>query len=286
MDFSTVFFRPIQMEDRAWMERCMTICPPLFTSLTFPSLMTWAATYGLAIGGDADFFVVRSQHDKGYYCPCGDVEKCLAFMEDRARREQPVRFVYVPEALTGQLAAGGWSILYRADLSEYILSTKALALTEGHFISHSYRSKVRHFIRELPYRSREITPEDLPALRRIRDLTAASAGEGPDADVLSFEIEHFRALGLRGVLLETEAEPGAFMLGYPQRPGVFTATMVRRTDALPKEALAVCLYELSRMLLPDYPLLNVEEDLGLSGLRTEKTLFSPTDLLKVYEAFK
>ena len=56
MDFSTVFFRPIQMEDRAWMEQCAQLNPPVFTALTFPSLMTWASTYRLFIGGGKDVF--------------------------------------------------------------------------------------------------------------------------------------------------------------------------------------------------------------------------------------
>ena len=32
-----------------------------------------------------------------------------------------------------------------------------------------------------------------------------------------------------------------------------------------------------------YPLVNVEEDMGLEGLRRSKQLLSPVDLLKVYE---
>ncbi len=288
MDFSTVFFRPIQMEDRAWMEQCAQLNPPVFTALTFPSLMTWASTYRLFIGGDKDFFVVRSQHDKGYYMPCGDPEKCLGFMEHMAKKENPARFVYVPENITKTLSERGWAIRYRGDLSEYILSTRALALKTAHPVTHSYKNKVRHFASQYPYRAREIGPEDKPLLRHIRDNSEAFANPAgvSDEDVLSCEIENFEKLGFRGVLLETEEGPIGFFMGYPQHPGVFTATMVRRKTGLPQDALAVCLHELSRILLPDYPRINIEEDLGLSGLRTEKTLYSPVDLLKVYEAIK
>ncbi len=289
MDFSAKPFRPVRMEDRPWIERCTGLCRQPFTALSFPSLITWASTYGMTIGGDEDFFVIHSQHDKGYYAPCGDPDKCLAFMEEKARKENPARFVYVSEVLVEALQARGWSILYRADLSEYILNTEALALTEGHYISHSYRYKVRHFVKDYPYRAKEITPEDMPVLRRIQAGAAdpAETQGGPtDAEVLAFELDYFRELGFRGVLVETEAGPGAFFLGYEQKPGVFTTTMFRREETLPKDVTAVCLHEFSRILRPAYPRINIEEDLGLAGLQTEKMLFSPTDLLKVYEALK
>ena len=288
MDFSTIAFRPIQMTDRPWIERCLASARQPFTALTFPSLMTWAGTYGTTIAGDDDFFVIRSRHDKGYYMPCGLKEKCLAFMEERAEKEQPARFVYVPETIAWALEAEGWHILYRGDLSEYILNTEALAMTEGYFITHSYKYKVRHFSQRNRYRAREITPEDLPALRRVRDGAAMVVDtSGPaDAAVLDFEIEHFRELGLRGVLVETEEGNGAFFLGYEQQPGIFTATMVRHDAALPEDVTAVCLYEFSKILRAEYPRINIEEDLGLGGLRMEKTLYSPVDLTKVYEALK
>ena len=269
------------------MEACLETARQPFTALTFPSLATWTETYETEIAGDADFFVVRSRHDKGYYMPCGKADKCLAFMEERARKENPVRFVYVPEAMTKPLEDNGWSILYRGDLSEYIVNTAALAQAEGLFVTHSYRHKVRGFAKTTPYTAREITPADIPLLRQIRDGAAAvTDAAGPsDRAVLEFEIEHFTELGFRGVIIES-GEGAAFLFGYEQGPGVFTATMMRWEAGLPKTAGMVCLHELCRILRNDYPRINVEEDLGLGGLRTEKTLLSPVDLLKVYEAMK
>ena len=81
-------FRPIELTDRAWVEACRDIRVNPFTALSFPSLYSWKDTYGFAIGGDADFFVIRSQHDKAYYCHCGDVHKCRAFIEETCGRKK------------------------------------------------------------------------------------------------------------------------------------------------------------------------------------------------------
>ena len=62
--------------------------------------------------------------------------------------------------------------------------------------------------------------------------------------------------------------------------------MTRRDSALPAEVVSVCVHEFAKMLADRYPLINIEEDLGLEGLRRAKTLYSPVDLMKVYEAVR
>ena len=70
-----MLFRPLELSDRAWIEKCRNADVQPFSALTFPSLLTWAETYGMTIGGDEDFYVIRSQHDKAYYMPCGREDK-------------------------------------------------------------------------------------------------------------------------------------------------------------------------------------------------------------------
>ena len=288
MDFSGITFRPLRTEDRGWIGRCAAASGYPFTALTFPSLAAWADTYGLKVAGDEDFFVIRSRHDKGYYAPCGDPEKCMAFMEETARKEHPARFVYVAEQNVRKLAERGWEVLFRSDLSEYILSTAALALEPGKAISHSFKYKCRHFAKEHPYRAREVFPADAGRLREIAEKAADPANQrGPeDGLVLEYELEHMEELGMRGVLVETEAGESAFLLGYEGQPDSYTMTMFRRSEGLSRDVTAVCFHELARLVGDRYPRTNIEEDLGLAGLRTEKMLYSPVDLLKVYEVLK
>ena len=54
-------YRSITMEDRPWIERCRDPRKNPFTALSFTSLFTWSRDYGLEIGGDDDFFVIRSR---------------------------------------------------------------------------------------------------------------------------------------------------------------------------------------------------------------------------------
>ena len=67
---------------------------------------------------------------------------------------------------------------------------------------------------------------------------------------------------------------------------MFTMTMVKHSLSLPMLMTPVCVHELACMLADRYPYINIEEDLGLEGLRRAKQLYSPVKQLEVYEAVR
>ena len=275
-------FRALRPEDRDWIAACRDTREHPFTSLSFPSLFAWAAEYGLTVAGDSDFFVVRSAHDGAYYCPCGDEGKCAAFIDGL---EGPAKLVYLTEKQAARLLQSGWSVRRRADLSEYILSTAAEALREGH-VSKSFRDKCRHFKKQYSYSVRPIEKADMPILNRALLALWDDPKERlfRDYSVLYREIEYFDLLGLRGLLMETAEGERAFVLGYENTRDCFTVTIGKHSPGLPTETSVVIVHELACMLEGEYPCLNLEEDLGLEGLRRAKELYSPVDRLEVYEA--
>lgn len=278
-------FRPLVPEDMPWMERCRSADAHPFTALSAVSLVCWADTFGLSVAGDEDFFVIRSRYDKGYYVPVGDPEKCAAFMAEAAEKEQPARFVYVAEAEAKALAARGWNMLYRADLSEYILSTAALSMEPGTFITESFRTKCRKFARNFEgYQVTPVTAENRNRLWEIAESYRGAQETLPaDQGVLEFELEHYDMLKFRGMILTVPDGREAFILGYENTPDMFTMTMTRHDPALQDEITAVCIHEFAKLLRHQYPRINVEEDMGMDGLRRAKILLSPVDLMKVYE---
>ena len=277
-------FRALRPEDRAWITACRDTRVHPFTSLSFPSLFAWTAEYGLTAAGDSDFFVIRSEHDGAYYCPCGDEGKCRAFLDSLTGG---AKLVYLTKQQADELAGRGWLVRHRADLSEYILSTAAEALREGH-VSKSFRDKCRHFKKQFSYSVRPVGAAEMPILRRSLlalwdDPKERNFG---DYSVLHREIEHFDRLGLRGLLMETAEGEHAFVLGYENTADCFTVTIGKHSPGLPTETSMVIVHELARTLDGEYPYLNLEEDLGLEGLRRAKELYSPVDRLEVYEASK
>lgn len=259
------------------------MCP--FSALSAVSLVTWAETFGLTVAGDDDFFVVHSRYDKGYYAPVGAPGRCAAFMEEMAEKEHPVRFVYMTEPDARALAAKGWNMLFRADLSEYVLSAPALSLAPGTVITESFHTKCRRFARQFGgYRVTPVTRENLGRLWEISERYRNAQDSLPsDQAVLETELTLFDLLNLQGMILTVPDGREAFILGYENTPEMFTMTMTRHDPSLPREITAVCIHEFASLLPSRWPLINVEEDMGLDGLRRAKQLLSPVDLLKVYE---
>ena len=280
-------FRPIDIKDKPWVDACRDLRRNPFSSLSFPCLYAWKNTYGFSIAGDEDFFTVYSQHDRAYYGPCGKKEKCLAFVEMACREEKNPHFLYLTREQGEELKQFGFHLFLRDDLSEYISSAPALALEEGHHMPHSYRNKVRHFQRHMPYTARPLTKEDLPGLLDFaRTAEIERWGNVDDWNVLELELEAFDALGMRGVLLETENGKKAFLVGYENTPEEFVMTTPKHDPALPAQTTAVLIHEMARIVKERYPLINLEEDLGIAGLRQAKILYNPVDRLNVYEAIR
>ena len=278
-------FRPLIPEDLPWLNRCRDAAAHPFTALSGVSLVTWAETYGLTVAGDDDFFVIHSRYDKGFYAPVGDPEKCAAFLDGAAERKGSVRFVYMTEPEARVLAGKGWKVHFRTDLSEYIASSAGLAMAPGAFISENFQRKCRKFVRNVgEYRVAPVTADHMDRLREIAERYRDTQVSMPsDQAVLETELERFGELGLRGILLEMPDGREAFILGYENTPEEFTMTMTRHDSTLPPEITAVCIHEFAKLLRTEYPLINVEEDMGLDGLRRAKMLLSPVDLLKAYE---
>jgi hypothetical protein len=63
-------------------------------------------------------------------------------------------------------------------------------------------------------------------------------------------------------------------------------TMVKYDLSLPPLMTPVCVHELACQLADRYPWINLEEDLGLEGLRRAKQLYSPIRQEEVYEAVR
>ena len=273
----------IEVEDRAWMEACREPGRHPFSALSFPTLYCWQEAYGFRFAGGGDWFAVHSEHDGAWYYPCGEKRQCEAFLKEVCESEEHPRFLYLTQQQAEGLVKAGLRYLLRDDLSEYICSCPAMALESGYHASRSFRNKIRKFQGQQPYRVRQMSEEDIPRLREA----ARRFSEGrPDDLALERELNAFTALGLRGLLLETEDGRLAFVLGYRNTESEFVMSIVRHEEGAPREITAVLLHEMARMLLGKVPLVNLEDDCGLPGLRQAKMLYSPVDRLNVYEAYK
>jgi len=276
-------FRNITLEDRGRIERCRQESGNPFSALSFPSLFTWQEAYGLSIAGDSDFFVIKSVENDGFFAPCGNPEKCLHFLEEAYRRNGKIRVLYVTQEMAARAAGDGFRTRHMPELSEYICSTQRLMLKDEH-ISATYRKKCSRFALDFPYSVRKIQEENIPELLHVIDGLEGIYG-GPDAVDLSaarISLQHYKDLGLTGILLRTQKGPIAFSFGFMSAPDIYTMSTVKYDYRLPPEVTAVCTMEEAELIVDPVPYCNLEEDLGHPGLRNAKLQLSPVRMQEVY----
>ncbi|MBQ1312850.1 MAG: DUF2156 domain-containing protein [Blautia sp.] len=246
-------------------------------------MFTWKVEYGLTIAGDEDFFVIRSIANEGYFAPCGDQEKCKEFLEETFRREGKIRVLYVTEEMAERSKLLGFRVKKMPELSEYICSTEALALKKGH-ISHTFRRKCAKFKEEFPYKPEVIREKDIPELL---DIIAAWEKDVPvtgalDLSAARLSLENFMALGLSGIVVHTRDGVAAFSFGFRSAPDTYTMSTVKYDKRLSPSVTFVCTHEEAKLVACPYRYCNLEEDLGLPGLRASKLQCSPVKMQEVY----
>lgn len=214
-------FRPITLNDKTWMDRCRSSSLNDMTVLSFPAVYTWQSTFGLTVDGEDNFYVIRSEADRGYYYPVGEREACRAYvrslMEDprtdpcsgtasAAGSASPVlssdtasagsaspalssapgslKLLYVPEQELEWLEEQGFEISCEQNTSEYVYSSRSLALLD-HGSGTNYRVKVKHFSRDYVWNSRPLVfPGDEALLREKTAAWDRMCGAGADTPAM------------------------------------------------------------------------------------------------------
>ena len=307
-------FREITLNDKTWMDHCQKHALQQMTVVSFPAVYTWQSTFGLTFDGDSRFYVVRSEADNGYYYPVGDTSACRAYIRSllqstgrqnhskapfdfpdhppgslHADASPLLKLVYVPEQELEWLESLGFDIVTDRNTSEYIYSSRTLALLDDK-ASRNYKEKIRHFSRDNEWSVRPLSfPEEEAFLY-------AKADELANASLLKNDPEDFRAvlcaaknpgaIGMSGIYVETAAHEWAFLLGYPSTDRIYDLTFIKYSLGMSRNVVPVCFSEMAKLVCGTWPLINLEDDMGIEGLRNMKTLYHPLCLLDSYTACK
>lgn len=293
----TNHFRAITLSDKSWMDRCRGEEASAMTVLSFPAVFTWQSSFGLTVAGDDSFYVVKSEADEGYYYPVGAQDACRSCVLSLLNTSGRLKFLYVPERELEWLESLGFEISCEPDTSEYVYSSRSLALLDNK-AGTNYRVKVRHFSRDNHWSSRAFSfPQDEDLLRqRISEWETSLSSpfpsdEGParhshssDRLALLACAEDPAAIGLSGIYIETDTGDWAFLLGYRSTPQIYDMSIVKYSPGISRNAVPVCICETAKLVCSEYPYINLEDDLGDPGLRNMKKLYHPLYLLDSYSA--
>lgn len=244
------------------------------TATSEKSIFSWQDYYGFSGYDGGDFFLVYSSRLHRFLYPFGHEEHGFMWLNDLNWPQSEKNFAFLNKYQAERLNKKGYTVDIDRDASEYIYETEALALRSGN-ISSNFKRKCRKFSEKYPYTVRMIDQEWLD--QGVYDSFEKQLPEN------IYMLKHYTEYEMTGIEIRWQNEQ-AFLFGYENTPDIFTMTGTDYTKGFGPSAVAACIYEMARHLCGEYQYINLEEDMGIKGLRRMKELYLPVFLMEAYNA--
>ena len=190
-----------------------------------------------------------------------------------------------------ELLPGVFSVEGSRDLAEYVYSTDDLVNLPGiHF--KKIRNVIHKFFREYEgrYEILKIASEHIECIRNfqgewldeklfrennpLHEVQLANENAG-----VQCALDNFFELGLDGIVILIDGKIHGYMYGSPLSAEHFDAISGKGEPAIPNIS-SVLKREFARLCCSGFKYVNLEEDLGVEGLRNMKTLYMPAYLIE------
>ena len=267
------------------------------------SMYSLAEKYGDAVcEKDGVLYTLRSGLcDEGfrvYLAPLGGTDGKATFgriLADAAAYGKKVKFVSLTERAAEALHAafpGRFDTVENRDLAEYIYRAEVMAAFSGSAL-RKRRSEVNTFWHKYGQRAviTRIGPEDYADCLAYEQKWLADNLQTHDSDTLLRDarmIERqfacFETLHLSGVILRIDGVICGFC--YGTKLGDTYDVIAEKADRAIPHSFKVLRQESARLCASDCVFVNMEEDLGLPGLRALKTAYKPERLLRKFIAIE
>lgn len=280
----------LQLGQRTQVEEIRRRCGHELSAHAFTSLYLWQKSMGLKLQLDSDVFAVRmgDWERNTWFFPCGTHRGMREFLD--AHDGEKLRLVYLRAQDARWLEEnepGKWELKRDRSADEYIYHRQEHIDLAGRRYGH-IRWRINKIERELSPRTELINTGNIAdALWVAKAWEAQESKPGVEAfddrDVTVAALESWDALDMQGVVIYLQNRPAAFMLGFELAENTFDA-MVGKCAENVQGLTYYAIRELFRALPERYEWVNLEEDLGLRGLRDMKMHFLPNRTNEVWEA--
>ena len=267
-------FHPLEKNDYDRIHQLRDLTSPSLTASSEKSIFSWQDYYGFTGYDGGDFFLIYSRRLRRFLYPFGNVKHGLSFIAKLNWPQSEKNFAFLTRHQAEELDQSRYAVYADRDSGEYIYETDALALICGN-ISPNFKRKCRKFSEKYPYTVRMIDQDWLD--KRICDSFEIQLPE------VIHMLEHYMEYDMSGIEIQYQNEQ-AFVFGYENTPDTFTMTAADYTKGFGPSAVAACIYEMARYLHGRYRYINLEEDMGIEGLRRMKQLYLPVFILEAYHA--
>lgn len=232
-----------------------------------------------------------------YLAPMGAGEIGAAFgriLEDAASYGKRVRFITLTERYAKALEQafpGRFEIEEDRDLAEYIYTTQSMSTFAGSKLAKR-RAEIHTFRHKFGDRTQieRIRREHFPQLWEFEEKWLRMSEEDHDmqalrkeARMIRLQLDNYEKLHLDGILIRIDGEIKGFCYGAKLSDDYFDI-MIEKGDRNVPHIYKVIRLESTKWCAMDGTYVNMEEDVGVPGLRAIKQAYKPEFLIRKYRA--
>lgn len=267
---------------------------------SFVTLYSLSEKYGDCVcERDGFLYVLRSRlcgdGYRVYLAPMGAGDRRAAFeaiFEDAREYGAKAKFVTLTRSakeFVEEVFPGRFDCREEWDLAEYVYRTEAMAAFPGGKLAKR-RKEVHHFWRVYGERAtiRPLTAADFPEILAFEDEWLLENRENPElpalqreARAIRLQLEHFDDLHLSGVVLRLDGRVRGYGYGTKLSDSFYDA-LIEKGDRELEYAYRVLRQESVKQCCMDCAFVNLEEDVGVEGLRALKNAYQPDHLIEKY----
>lgn len=286
-------FKPIALEDRAFIQKKLWEYQPETSELTFSNLFMWRGHYGFAWSTYREWlFLVGGNNGLQAFPPIGPpsrVEPAKVLLEwiSEEKGDAEPHLDRVDSRLAAELAGSPeFRIEPVRDHFDYVYNTKDLIELAG----KSYRAKRNHLNYLLRTYVPVYEPMDESHLDACIELSKSWCETRMCEDDLSMEgegdatreaLENFRELGLDGGVIRINGRVEAFTLGELLNSST-AVVHIEKANTEIRGLYALINQQFCERRWKEVPAVNREQDLGEPGLRKAKLSYNPQEMVEKY----
>ncbi len=236
-------------------------------------------SYELLSDGDRHFISGLSYDKKRYLMPLKDLNQDASYTEELVRIAQEEDFDMIfPVAQEWLPALAPWNLTedYREEDSDYLYTVEKMQHYPGRKL-HKKRNLLKQYENLYCPHVEELTDENahepLALLDKWQELSPQEMG---DSDYFQCReaIEKRHQFCLKGAVFYADEEPSGFMIGEAVSPDVFTIHFAKG-DIKYKGIYQFMFNRFAEHFCRSYSEINLEQDMGIEGLRKTKRSYLP-----------
>lgn len=282
----------IELSQKKQIEEIRESCGNNLSANTFNSLYLWQYQMDLSIYLTEDFFAVKcgERGSNTWFFPCGNEKKTESFIRN-GMKSKDFSLCYIGEKDAEWLEnnfASEWDLIREAESDEYICRIEDyVGLAGGKYTG--VRHKINRIERENSIKALPLSDETVnDALTVVSEWEQLPHHIGNnqlvDGGVSNKAIAERKQLGIEGVVVYIDDKPVSVFAGFPIDENTIDALVGKCLHDAPRGFVYYAIREYLKQNLGKYTFCNMEEDLGISGIRLIKEELRPESKNFVWSA--